>query len=205
MNNAEYTRVNKGMIIVRKTERNATRYLAKRCRLSINKNSFFIGAENVLDDVCVLLRSNLQFFFFFSLLVTTRRVLLFSVFFPFIRSARLLGYFHNDTLCNVNYCRRNELEEVFQDAASPRFLPFLPFHSSPLAFLPSYYILLRRGRIPFSLPLVNSARVSKGAFLVISAGRILRESLHCITAYFHGADLVKRLVRARAPRPLATC
>lgn len=120
---------------------------------------------------------SLQFFFFFLLLVTTRRVLLFSVFFPFIRSARFLGYFHNDTLCNVNYCRRNELEEVFQDAASSRFLPFPSFHSSPLAFLPSYYILLRRG-IPFSLPLVNSARVSKGVSLVISAGRILRESLH---------------------------
>lgn len=60
-----------------------------------------------------------------------------SVFIPFIRSARFLGYFHNDTLCNVNYCRRNELEEVFQDAAS---------RHSPLAIrLPS--LLLPRSLV----------------------------------------------------------
>ena len=43
------------------------------------------------------------------------------------------GYFHNDTLSNVNYCRRNELEEVLQDAdllchprSPPRLLLLLP-------------------------------------------------------------------------------
>jgi len=70
------------------------------------------------------------------------------------RSVWLLGYFYNDTLCNVNYCRHNELEEVFQDAASPYF---------SLSLLSRYYLL----SLSFSFPLVSSAGVSKGSCLVI--------------------------------------
>lgn len=71
------------------------------------------------------------------------------------RSARLLGYFYNDTLCNVNYCRRNELEEVFQDAASPHF---------SLSFLSRYY----PPSLAFSFLLVSGAGMSKGCSLSLS-------------------------------------
>lgn len=101
---------------------------------------------------------------------------------------RLLGYFYNDTLCNVNYCRRNELEEVFQDAASPHF---------SLSFLSRYY----PPSLSFSFLLVSGAGMSKGCSLSLS--RHSRDGYFAnlrITAHFHGADLVKGLIRSRLAR-----
>lgn len=91
---------------------------------------------------------------FFRLLLTWGAPLLRLVLFQ-PRSARLLGYFYNDTLCNVNYCRRNELEEVFQDAASPHF---------SLSFLSRCY----PPSLSFSFLLVSGAGMSKGCFLSLS-------------------------------------
>lgn len=75
-------------------------------------------------------------------------------------SARLLGYFYNDTLCNVNYCRRNELEEVFQDTV---FLQASPHFSLSLLFRCIYY----PPSLSFSFPLVNGVGVSKGSSLIL--------------------------------------
>lgn len=127
--------------------------------------TFSICAEWRWNSVCFIPPSPV---FFRSLLTwgasLLRLVLLFQP-----RSARLLGYFYNDTLCNVNYCRRNELEEVFQDAASPHF---------SLSFLSRCY----PPSLPFSFPLVSGAGMSKGCSLSLSlssfSGRILRESPH---------------------------
>lgn len=99
-------------------------------------------------------------------------------------SARFFGYFYNDTLCNVNYCWRNELEEVFQDAVLQHFS-----HS----LLSRYY----PPSLSVSLPLVSGAAECQRAPLSSLSARIPRESPH-----FHGADLVKGLV---LPRPFAPC
>lgn len=123
----------------------------------------------------------------FPLLLTWGASLLRLVLFQ-PRSARLLGYFYNDTLCNVNYCRRNELEEVFQDAASPHF---------SLSFLSRYY----PPSLSFSFLLVSGAGMSKGCSLSLS--RHSRDGYFAnlrITAHFHGADLVKGLIRSRLAR-----
>lgn len=85
---------------------------------------------------------------------------------------RLLGYFYNDTLCNVNYCRRNELEKVFQDAALQHFSRSLL----------SRYIRLRCRSLFHWLVASECQRAPLSSF----SGRIPRESPH-----FHGADLVK--------------
>lgn len=106
----------------------------------------------------------------------------YPVFIPFIRSARFLGYFHNDTLCNVNYCRRNELEEVFQDATSrhsPLALRSLSLSlSHPLVLAISRLLAtIHPASLSFSFPLVSSAKCQR-ALLSSFSGRIPRESPH---------------------------
>lgn len=114
-------------------DRLATRYPAKAA-WTINRNIFHrCGTRRIV--VCVLLPRTPPGLFPLLLAASPRLSLpACPVFIPFIRSARFLGYFHNDTLCNVNYCRRNELEEVFQDAASrhphPLSLSLSPSSSS---------------------------------------------------------------------------
>lgn len=137
-----------------------------------------------LDSVCFIPPSP-------SFSVTSHVGRVSSVLFSFNRApARLLGYFYNDTLCNVNYCRRNELEEVFQDAASPHF---------SLSFLSRYY----PPSLSFSFLLVSGAGMSKGCSLSLSLSRHSRDGYFAnlrITAHFHGADLVKGLIRSRLAR-----
>ena len=75
------------------------------------------------------------------------------------------GYFHNDTLSNVNYCRRNELEEVLQDAdllCHPRSsTPPLPSSSSSFAASASSISFS-----PFGSLVRRVSKVSPSLFLV---------------------------------------
>jgi hypothetical protein len=115
--------------------------------------------------------------------------------------ARLPGCFRDDTLCNVNYCRRNELEQVFQDAGAPRRVSV-----SYLSLSLSRSVHGRHG-LSSSFSLVSSSSsgstgsVKEPPLPLLFSGWIPRESSHH-RARFRGADLVKRLVRgALASRP----
>lgn len=93
------------------------------------------------------------------------------------------GYFHNDTLSNVNYCRRNELEGSL--ARCGRILA-RPNSVSSTSSLVSFF----SSAAPRRLLVVECQRLSILLSLSRKSYGISLADL-CITAPLHGADLVK--------------